>query len=221
MIPPEQNADFVAHMEDVLDLYHEPYDPNSPMICMDEQPIQMVKETRESIPMKPGYVQRCDYQYERAGVANAFMFCEPLTGQRYVSITERRTSVDWAYQIKNLLDHHYPKATKIRLVMDNLNTHNISSLYKAFPPDEARRLAKRLEIHHTPKHGSWLNIAEIELSCMTKQCLKDYIPDIQTLSSETTAWFKQRNQDIVTVNWQFSTEKARTQLKRLYPVFDD
>lgn len=124
-------------MEDVLDLYHEPYDPNSPMICMDEQPIQMVKETRESIPLKPGSVQLCDYQYERAGVANAFMFCEPLTGQRYVSITERRTSVDWADQIKNLLDNHYPKATKIRLVMDNLNTHNISSLYKAFPPDEA------------------------------------------------------------------------------------
>ena len=221
MIPPEQNADFVAHMEDVLDVYHEPYDPSCPMICMDEQPIQMVKETRSSIPMEPGEVERRDYQYDRVGVANAFMFCEPLAGQRYISITERRTSVDWAHEIKNLLDNRYPTAAKIRLVMDQLNTHNIGSLYKAFPAEEARRLAQRLEIHHTPKHGSWLNIAEIELSCMTKQCLKDYIPDIETLSSETTAWFEQRNQDTVTVNWQFSTGKARTKLKRLYPVFSD
>ena len=208
-------------MEDVLEVYHTPYDPNCPMICMDEQPIQLVKESRESIPMKPGDVERYDYQYERAGVANAFMFCEPLTGQRYVSITEHRTSIDWANEIKNIVDNHYPDADKIRLVMDQLNTHKISSLYKAFPPAEAQRLAKRLEIHYTPKHGSWLNIAEIELSCMTKQCLKDYIPDIDTLSSETTAWFEQRNQNTITVDWQFSTAQARTKLKRLYPVFDD
>ena len=135
----------------------------------------MVRQTRQSIPMKSGAVERCDYQYDRAGVANAFIFCEPLAGQRYVSITERRTAVDWAHQIQNLLDNHYPTADKVRLVMDQLNTHNIGSLYKAFPPEVAQGLAKRLEIHHTPKHGSWLNIAEIELSCMTKQCLKDYI----------------------------------------------
>ena len=208
-------------MEDVLEVYHTPYEQNYPMICMDEKPIQMVRETRQSIPMKPGAVERCDYQYDRAGVANAFIFCEPLAGQRYVSITERRTAVDWAHQIKNLLDNHYPTADKVRLVMDQLNTHNIGSLYKAFPPEVAQRLAKRLEIHHTPKHGSWLNIAEIELSCMTKQCLKDYISDIQTLSSQTSAWFKQRNQDAAVVNWQFSTENARIRLKRLYPVFGD
>ena len=174
-------------MEDVLEVYHTPYEQNYPMICMDEKPIQMVRQTRQSIPMKPGAVERCDYQYDRAGVANAFIFCEPLAGQR----------------------------------MDQLNTHNIGSLYKAFPPEVAQRLAKRLEIHHTPKHGSWLNIAEIELSCMTKQCLKDYIPDIQTLSSQTSAWFKQRNQDAAIVNWQFSTDNARIRLKRLYPVFGD
>ena len=221
MIPPHQDADFVAHMEYVLDVYHQPYAPSCPMICMDEQPIQMLKETRDSIPMQPGEVERCDYQYERAGVANAFMFCEPLAGKRYVSITEHRTAVDWAHQIQYLLDVRYPTVPTIRLVMDQLNTHNIGSLYKTFPAEKARRLAQRLDIHHTPKHGSWLNIAEIELSCMTKQCLKDYIPDIETLASQTTAWFEQRNQDTVTVDWQFSTEQARTKLKRLYPVFSD
>lgn len=210
-------------MEDVLDVYHRPDDEQYPVVCMDEQPIQMVKETRESIPCEPGKPERYDYQYERAGVANAFMFAEPLAGKRQVTVRETRTAKDWAHEIKKLLDEQYPYPTVARvvLVMDNLNTHTTASLYKTFPPEEAKRLADRLEIHYTPKHGSWLNIAEIELSVMTKQCLDRYIPDIDFLTSQINAWNKTRNDEISKVDWQFSNDQARIKLKRLYPVFSD
>jgi hypothetical protein len=206
-------------MEDVLDLYHEPYDPGSPVVCMDETNRQLVSETRVPIPAKPGQVARSDYEYERMGVADVFMFVEPLAGWRWASVTEHRTAVDWAHQIKTLVDVHYPKARVVRLVMDNLNTHGIGSLYEAFTPTEARRLAKRLEIHYTPKHGSWLNVAEIELKALSVQCLDRRIPDINMLEREVTAWEKARNRDSKGVDWQFASKDARIKLKRLYPHF--
>lgn len=218
MIPPEQNAEFVANMEDVLELYCLPYDPEVPLICMDEQPTQLIAETRPVLPQEPGKPERYDYEYERKGTAANFMFTEPLGCWRKVTVRERRTSIDWAQEIKELLDRDYPEAEKIRLVVDNLNTHKIASLYEAFEPEEARRLAKRLEIHYTPKHGSWLNIAEIELSVLTSQCLNNrYISDIQTLAKETKAWEKHRNSNQKGVDWQFTTADARIKLKRLYP----
>jgi len=223
VIPPEQNGQFVAQMEETLDLYQMPYDPSKPMVNMDEQPVQLVKETRAPIPAKagsadtPGSPERFDYEYERNGTANVFMFAEPLSGKRHVNIRERKTSIDWAQEIKELLDVHYPKADIVRLVCDNLNTHKIGSLYEAFPPEEAHRLSKRLEIHHTPKHGSWLNIAEIELSVLTSQCLDRRIPDIETLRKETKAWEKRRNGLQKGVDWRFTTNDARIRLKRLYP----
>ena len=205
-------------MEDVLDLYCLPYDPKVPLICMDEQPTQLIAETRPALPQKPGKPERYDYEYERKGTAANFMFTEPLGSWRKVSVRERRTSIDWAQEIKELADRDYPEAEKIRLVVDNLNTHKIASLYEAFEPEEARRLAKRLEIHYTPKHGSWLNIAEIELSVLTSQCLNNrYISDIQTLAKETKAWEKHRNFNQKGVDWQFKTADARIKLKRLYP----
>jgi hypothetical protein len=206
-------------MEDVLDIYSLPYDPDIPMICMDEQPRQLIKEVRKTIPPKQGKPARIDYEYERNGTANIFMFTEPLGEWRHVEVTERRTSVDWAQQIRSLLDVFYPDAKSIRLVMDNLNTHKIASLYEAFEAQEARRLAKRLEIHYTPKHGSWLNIAEIELSALTKQCLDRRIPDIETLRKEVEVWERNRNNKQKGVDWQFTTENARTKLKRLYPQY--
>ncbi|MBT9161582.1 MAG: hypothetical protein DDT27_00112 [Dehalococcoidia bacterium] len=199
-------------------MYHLPYDPQIPLVCMDEQPVQLVKETRKPLPVEPGKPARVDYEYQRNGTANVFMFTEPLNGRRHVSIRERRTGIDWAYEIKDLLDVHYPEVQRIRLVCDNLNTHKIGSLYEAFPPDEARQLARRLEIHYTPKHGSWLNIAEIELSALTTQCLDRRIPDIQTLGNETRAWEKRRNKQQKSVDWQFTTEDARIKLTRLYPL---
>lgn len=217
MIPPEKSGEFVAAMEDVLDVYKRPYDPKHPMICMDEQPIQLVKETRSPLPCEPGQPARYDYEYERNGMANAFMFGEPLRGKRRVAVRERKTAQDWAQEIKHLLDVDYPTAEKVVLVMDNLNTHKIASLYEAFDPQEANRLTKRLEIHHTPKHGSWLNIAEIELSAMTKQCLNRRMPNIDTLKSEIFAWNQQKNAGSNKVEWQFSTHDARIKLKRLYP----
>ena len=184
---------------------------------MDEQPRQLIKEMRQTIPVEPGKPAREDYEYERNGTANIFMFVEPLGGWRHVKVTEHRTTVDWAHQIRQLLDEHYPTAERIRLVMDNLNTHTIGSLYEAFEPEEAHRLAKRLEIHQTPKHGSWLNMAEIELSALTQQCLNRRIPDIETLRKETRTWECRRNQKQKGVDWQFTTEDARIKLKRLYP----
>jgi hypothetical protein len=190
VIPPEQSGEFVAHMEDVLDVYQRPYDPRSPMVCMDEQPVQLIKEVRPPLPAAEGKPARYDYEYERNGTANIFMFTEPLRGFRTVSVREHKTAIDWATEVQQLLDTQYPETERIRLVCDNLNTHGIGSLYEAFPPEQARRLASRLEIHHTPKHGSWLNIAEIELSALTIQCLDRRLPDLETLINETTQWLR-------------------------------
>jgi len=205
-------------MEDILAVYRRPYDPKEPLVCMDETSKQLVKETRRSIPAEPGIPARYDYEYERNGVSNLFMFYEPFGGKRFVSITDRRAKVDWAMQIKELLDNHYPGARKVVLVMDNLNTHTGGSLYEAFPPREARDLLDRLEIHYTPKHGSWLNIAEIELRVLTGQCLNRRIPDKQTLEREVAQWQNQRNFLQAKVDWRFSTDDARIKLKRLYPT---
>ena len=216
-IPPEKNAAFVANMEDVLDVYHRPYDEACPVICMDEKPYQILDECRQPIPMKPGKAKRHDSEYVRNGTCSIFVFCEPLKGWRKVSVSKRRTRVDWARNVAELLEVHYPDAPKICLVMDNLNTHAISSLYEAFPAARARELAKRLEIHYTPKHGSWLNIAEIELSVLTSQCLGRRIPSMETLAAELDAWNCARNNTCASVNWQFTTEDARIKLHRLYP----
>lgn len=204
-------------MEDVLEVYQLPYDPENPQICMDEQPVQLIKEKVLPIPPKAEHPERIDHEYERNGTASIFMFTEPLAGWRSVRVREQRTAIDWAEEIKQLLDECYPEAEKIRLVCDNLNTHVISSLYKAFEPKEARRLAKRLDIHYTPKHGSWLNIAECELSALTRQCLDRRIPEISDLIQETKAWETDRNQKQRDVDWRFTTEDARIKLKRLYP----
>lgn len=205
-------------MEDVLDVYQRPYDEHCPVICMDEKPYQMLDQTREPIPMKPGAVKREDNEYVRCGTCSIFIFTEPLNSWRRVTVSQRRTKVDWAEQVRILLDEDYPNVAKICLVMDNLNTHNLSSLYQAFPPQKARELAKRLEIHYTPKHGSWLNVAEIELSVLEKQCLGRRIPDITSLSRELLAWNIQRNAATKSVDWQFTTLDARTKLKHLYPI---
>ncbi len=219
MIPPEQNADFVAHMEDILDVYERPYDAAYPVVCMDEQPTQLIEETRVPIPVKPGQVERYDYEYRRNGTANHFMFCQPLGNWRRVSVRERKTSKDWAQEMAQLLDEDFSEAEKVILVCDNLNTHKVASFYEAFPPEEARNYAKRLEIHYTPKHGSWLDAAEIELSILTKQCLDRRIPNIETLRREVEAWQRHRNASDKGVDWQFTTSDARTKLKRLYPQY--
>ena len=217
MIPPKANANFVACMEDVLDVYQLPHDPEVPVVCMDETNKQLVAETSVPIPAAPGSVARVDYEYKRNGTANIFMFSEPLAGWRRVSVTDQRTKVDWALAVRELLDTHYAEARLVRLVMDNLNTHNIGSLYEAFEPEEARRLAKRLDIHYTPKHGSWLNIAECELSVLARQCLNRRIPTKDDLEREVRAWQEERNASTVGVVWQFTTEDARVKLRRLYP----
>ena len=221
VIPPQQSAEFVAHMEDVLEIYHRPYDPKRPVICMDEQPVQLIQETRLPLPAKPGQPEAFDYEYERNGTANIFMFTEPLAGWRRARVRERRTAVDWAAEIKRLLEEDYADSEIVTLVCDQLNTHTIASLYEAFDPVTARSLVARLEIHHTPKHGSWLNIAENELSAMTRQCLERRIPDQETLEQETAAWYIQRNQAQKSVDWQFTTADARIRLKRLYPQIQD
>lgn len=217
MIPPEHDGEYVARMEDVLEVYQRPYDPAAPVVCMDEKSVQLLKETRPSMPATSGRAERIDYEYERNGTANIFMFCEPLAGWRQTRVTERRTKPDWARAIRDLLDGRYADAKVVVLVMDNLNTHSIGSLYEAFPPAEARRLARRLEIHHTPKHGSWLNIAENELSALTRQCLSRRIGTIDKMASEVEAWDQARNRNGVRVNWRFSIEQARTKLHRVYP----
>jgi len=204
-------------MEDILELYCLPYDPNIPLVCMDEQPRQLIKETRTALSAMPGKPRRVDYEYERNGTAALFMFVEPLGAWRHVDVRERRTALDWAHEIRELLDVHYPHAPFVRLVCDNLNTHKIASLYEAFEPAQARVLAKRLEIHYTPKHGSWLNIAEVELSALSGQCLRRRIPDMDTLRHETQAWEQKRNAQQKGVDWQFTTHDARIKLKHLYP----
>jgi hypothetical protein len=206
-------------MEDILDLYQQPFDKTFPVICMDEKPYQLLDETRAPIPMEPGKPERQDGEYIRNGTCSIFLFTEPLVGWRHTTVCERRTRIDWANQVRELLEIHYPDTPRIRLVMDNLNTHSISSLYEAFPPEVARRLAKRLVIHHTPKHGSWLNIAEIELSVMTRQCLDRRIAKITSLRQELSDWEVVRNKKQKGVDWQFTTDTARIKLKRLYPQF--
>lgn len=221
MIPPDKDAAFVAQMEDILDLYHRRYDKRRPLVCMDEQPRQLIKETRIALPAKKGQIARYDYEYERAGTAVNFLFTEPLAGWRKVSVRDTKTRIDWAHEIKDLLEVDYPDAEVVILVCDNLNIHGIASLYEAFEPKQARRLAKRLQIHHTPVHGSWLNIAEIELSALTRQALEHRIPDMATLKTQTSAWQRERNRKQKAVDWQFTTDDARIKLKRLYPQFQE
>lgn len=204
-------------MEDVLDTYERPFDPSCPVVCMDEKPYQLLGEAREPLPMRPGKRKKLDYEYVREGTASIFLFSEPLAGGRHTSVRERRTAIDWANEIRYLCDILYPDAGKICLVLDNLNTHQISSLYKAFPPEEARRIARRLEVHYTPIHGSWLNIAEIELNVMTRQCLDRRIDKIDTLRTELAAWESERNAGQRGVSWQFTTADARVKLISLYP----
>ena len=204
-------------MEDILEVYHRPYDPKYPLVCMDEQSKQLIKETHVPLPGRPGAPLCFDHEYERNGTANIFMFVAPNECWRRVEVTESRTAIDWANEIRQLVDYDFPEAEKIILVMDNLNTHEIASLYKAFPPSEARRLTEKLEIHHSPKHGSWLNIAEIELSALTRQCLDRRIPDMWTLCAETFAWEQDRNETQTGVDWRFTTENARVKLSRFYP----
>lgn len=205
-------------MEDVLDVYELPYNPARPVVCMDEKPYQLLGDAREPLPMRPGNKQKIDSEYVRNGTCSIFAFIEPLGGKHHVSVREHRTATDWAEEIKYLSDVMYPDAEKIILIMDNLNTHKPASLYKAFPPEEARRILKRLEIHYTPKHGSWLDIAEIELNIMTRQCLDRRIDNITDLRFELAAWETERNNKHATVNWQFKTVDARIKLKSLYPV---
>jgi hypothetical protein len=204
-------------MEDILEVYALPYDEHVPLICMDEQPFQMLGEKLEPIPMTPGHPRKEDYEYVRAGTCSIFVFTEPLAKWRHVHASQRRTKSDWARLVEELLDVYYPKASKVRLVMDNLNTHSIGSLYETFEPQKALRLAKRLEIHYTPKHGSWLNISEIELNVMTLQCLGRRIPTLDVLNSELSAWESDRNASCKSVDWHFSTDNARDKLKYLYP----
>jgi len=204
-------------MEDVLEVYGMPRDPDIPLICMDEQPVQIIGEHIKPLEMKPGKDKKEDYEYERNGTCSIFMFSAPLEGWRHVAALEHRTRVDWANQIDDVFTNHFPNAVRIRLVMDNLNTHSKGSLYEAFDPQKALSLAKRLEIHHTPKHGSWLNMAEIELSVLTTQCLDRRIGDIDTLKSEISAWESNRNGAEKNIDWQFTTINTRDKLKRLYP----
>ncbi len=206
-------------MEDVLEIYQRPYDLEQPVICMDESSKQHLKEVRAPLPLKPGTPERFDTEYERNGTSNIFMFFEPLAGKRYVNVTDRRTAIDWAFQIRDLVDNKYPAAKRIILVMDNLNTHVGGSLYKAFPPSEAQRILSRLEIHYTPKHGSWLNMAEIELSILSRQCIGRRIPNQISMIKEVNAWQAKRNLNPKKMNWQFTTKDARIKLKKLYPTY--
>lgn len=217
MIPPDHDGEFVARMEDVLEVYRRPHDATAPVVCMDEMPVQLTKETRQPIPAVPGHPRRIDYEYERNGTANIFIFVEPLAGFRQTRVTERRTRVDWAVALRDLVDGRYADAKVIVLIMDNLNTHTLGSLYEAFPPAEARRLAQRLEIHHTPKHGSWLNMAENELSALSRQCLSRRIGTIDQLRSEVAAWERPRNNELVSIQWRLTIDQARTKLHKVYP----
>lgn len=207
-------------MEDVLDVYKRPYDERFPVVCMDETNKQQIKEVRTPISLKPGEPQRYDTEYERNGTSNIFLSFEPLKGKRQVEVTDHRTKVDWANFIKTLVDVEYADAEKIVLVMDNLNTHTGSSLYEAFEPAEAKRILDKLEIHYSPKHGSWLNMAEIELSHLSRQCLDRRIPDQETLQKEVRAWAKKRNDEGGVADWQFTTKDARIKLKKLYPTLN-
>ena len=205
-------------MEDVLDAYTRPYDPARPVVCLDETSRQVLAEARPPLPMEPGRTARHDPEYVREGVVNLFVVCEPLRGWRAVSVSDRRTRLDFAHCAKELVDGHYPAAERVVLVMDQLNTHSPASLYEAFPPAQAKRIAARLEIHYTPKHGSWLNMAELELSALQRQCLDRRLADRATVEREVAAWAAARNAADATIDWRFTTEDARTKLKRLYPA---
>jgi transposase len=217
VIAPKANPDFVYHMEDVLAVYQRAYDPRRPLVCMDETTKQLVGETRTPLPPMPGVPARYDAEYVRNGVANLFLFSEPLAGKRYVRVREQRTKQDWATVLRELIEETYADAEKIVLVMDNLNTHSPASFYATFPPDVAKRLTDRLEIHYTPKHGSWLNMAEIEFGILSRQCLKRRIPGIERLRQHLAAWEQSRNHDQRKINWQFTTQDARIKLISLYP----
>ena len=217
-IPPQANAAFVCNMEDVLEVYTRPEDAQYPLVCMDETNKQLLSDVRDPLPAQAGQPQRVDYEYKREGVADLFMFFEPLLGKRFVKVTDQRTRKDWAQAMKELADYLYPLAKKIVVVMDNLNTHSPASFYETFEPQEARRLIERFEFHYTPKHGSWLNMAEIELGVLIRQCLSRRIPDKSTLEKEVRAWQQDRNAKVVKVDWRFTTADARIKLKHLYPV---
>ena len=204
-------------MEDILEVYHRPYDPKRPLACIDEASKQQVKETREPLPREVGKPERYDYEYDRNGVSNLFMIFAPLQGWRHIEVTDRRTSVDFAHCLKDIVDVHFPEADQIVLVSDNLNTHKSAALYEAFAPEEARRIMEKLEWHYTPKHGSWLNVAEIELSALGRQCLDRRLPAADILDTEVTAWLATRNGAAITIDWQFTTADARIKLKHLYP----
>jgi transposase len=219
VIPPEYNGDFVAAMENVLDVYKRPYNPAFPVVCMDETPKQLIRETRTPISIAPGRAERHDYEYERCGVCNIFMANEPLEGKRLVKVTERRTKPEWAQFIKEVAQH-YKSAEKITLVMDNLNTHKAGSLYETFAPEEAKRIWDRFDFVYTPKHGSWLNMAEIELNVLGGQCLSRRIDTIAEVTSEVSAWQTRRDNLNAKINWQFRTEDARVKLRRLYPTLE-
>ena len=216
-IPPKADAEFVFRMEDVLELYRLPYDPRYPVVCMDEASKQLIGEVRIPLPVAEGQPVRYDSEDERLGVCNQFKIVEPLRGWRKVFVRERRTMIDWAFCIREILDVHYPDAEKVRLVLDNLNTHTGASLYEAFSPTEARHLLSRLEIHYTPKHGSWLNMAEIEIGVMNGQCLDRRIPEQQIISEEVGAWEQQRNNDEAKIRWTFTVSDARVKLVKIYP----
>lgn len=218
IIPPKQNSQFVANMEQVLDVYKRPFNKDLPVVCMDESPKQMIKETRAAIKMKPGNDAKEDFEYERCGVANIFLASEPLQGRRYVEVTEKKTKADWAVFIKQIADEWYKDAIKITLVMDNLATHKAAALYEVYPPNEAKRIWDRFEFIYTPKHGSWLNMAEIELNVLMGQCLNRRIDNMKTMKEEAKAWQQHRNNKEATINWQFTNDKARVKLKRLYPT---
>ena len=208
-------------MEDVLDVYQRPLNPARPLVCLDETSRQLLADTREPLPVSPGRPARHDSEYVRGGVVNCFLVTAPLQGWREVRVSEQRTRIDWAYCVRDLVDVHFPEAERIVLVMDQLNTHTPASLYVAFPPAEAKRIANRLEIHYTPKHGSWLNMAEIELSVLQRQCLGQRFADRATMDEDVTAWVATRNGTAAGIDWQFTTADARTKLRRLYPAYDD
>jgi len=218
-LPEGPSAEFVAAMEDVLDVYHRPYDAQRPVVCLDECSKQLIGEVRDPLPMRPGQTAKYDSEYERLGTANVFLAVEPLGGKRTVQVTDRRTRIDWANFIRILLLTVYPEAAVVVLVMDNLNTHGIASLYEAFAPATARALAARLEIHHTPKHGSWLNMAETELSILARQCLDQRLDRKEKMAQEVTAWEDERNRNAIKIDWRFTTADARIKLKRLYPSY--
>jgi hypothetical protein len=218
---PTVGAEFVWRMEDVLDVYARPYDPKRPQVCFDEKSVQLIAETRHPLPPKPGQPERFDYEYQRRGTRNLFIYFQPLMGWRHIEVTERRTKVDFAHCMRYLVDDLFPDAEVVVVVLDNLNTHSPAALYEAYEPKEAKRILDRLEFHYTPKHGSWLNMVEIELSVLSEQCLDDRIPDENSLRRRIAAWEAPRNEQGATVHWRFSTPDARAKLKRLYPDVSD